>query len=106
MLCHSDADIISGALVARHLGRLPIAISASSCKKHQLDKWVRFARSRQQKKAGVSSRVATSAERELLIESGAVITGRIRLLKIQVVYIFSHLFSHSMSVLHALDMIL
>ena len=72
--------------MARNLGRLPIAISASSCKRHKLDKWVRFARMRQRKKDGASSRVATPAERELLIDSGAIVTCKTWLLKVQVIY--------------------
>ena len=71
--------------MARHLGSLPVAATASNCWRHKLDRWVSFARRRQRKRGGASSRVATSAERELLIRHGAVVTGKTWLLKIQVI---------------------
>lgn len=85
VLCHSDSDTMSGALVARHLGSLPIAASIAFCSRHKLDRWVSFARKWQRKNDGASSWVATSAERELLIKHGATVIGRPWLLKVQVI---------------------
>ena len=105
VLCHSKSDTTSGALVARHLGSLPIAASASFCKQHKLDKWVSFARKWQRNSGGASSWVATPAEMQLLIEQGATITAKTRLLKSQVIGTLFLLLSHFMSVvmLHALE---
>ena len=77
---------MSGALVARHLGSLPIVASASACKQHKLDKWVSFARKWQRENGGASSWVATSAERELLSQQGVSIRGKTWLLKVQVTH--------------------
>ena len=89
VLRETGSDTLSGALVARHLGEIPMAVCASSFGKHKWDRWVTFARKWQRKTGRALGWMATAAEVALLIEHGAITraTGTQRLLQVQVIHV-------------------
>ena len=89
VLRKEGTDNGSGALIARHLGRLPMAASASCSKKEhcwQLDRWSKSALKWQRQNGGEAGWLATPAEISLLKKHGAItkLPGKPRLLQVQV----------------------
>ncbi|CAL5227067.1 g9971 [Coccomyxa viridis] len=86
VLRKEGTDNGSGALIARHLGRLPMAASASCSKKEhcwQLDRWSKSALKWQRQNGGEAGWLATPAEISLLKKHGAItkLPGKPRLLQ-------------------------
>ena len=90
VLREMGSDTTSGAVVARHLGSLPLAASASHTERYRWDRWVSFARKWHRRDSSESSWLGKSAEVGLLMEHGAILPtkkapGNKRLLQVQVI---------------------